>query len=310
MPYGGNLHISKVLSNVASEYMNNELIFNKVFGTVPVMKESDLYYTFNRDFRLEEVRRANGAVANQVTWGVSTSSYNLEEYALADFVTRRDRENSDSIQLDRQTTEFLVNKIQLRCEKDASDLLFTTTSWGNNETLTTATSWNNNTTTADVTQDVLSATSAIIRNSGKRANTMVIGHAVFEDLKYNTDIVSKIQYVERAVAAEDVLASMFDVDRLFVGRAIYDSGAEIPGTETISDIWGDDAWIGYLAPSANMREVSAAYIFQKMSNGNPYRTRKWTEDAREADVIEVSTMQKPKAVATSAAYLFKNTNIV
>ena len=304
MAFGGNLHINKALTNISVKYKNNEYIASKVLKDVPVKKESDLYYVHVRDFRLPDTLRANKAPSNQVTWGVSTSSYVLNEHALSDVITDRDRRNADSpISPDIEATELLTDKIQLRFEKEIADLLFTTGSWSNNMTGSTATSWKYNTTTSAPIQNVLSATGLIIKNSGTKPNTLVLGWDTFEALKENTNVYDRIKYVERAIVTEDLLAALFDVDKVYVGKAIYDAGAEGVG-ESIISLWGGNALLAYFNPKVSLRAVTAALNLRISEAGNPYKVKKWREEKISGDVIEVSTMFAPKAVATSCAYYF------
>lgn len=300
MAYGGNLHISKTLSNVAVEYKNNAYIAQEALGAVSVNKESDLYYTFVRDFAIPEARRANGAVSNQITWGVSTSSYVLQEYALHDVVTDRDRANSDTINIDMQTTEVLMDKIMANVEQQAANLLFTTGTWGGNATLVSATAWRVNTTGSTPVQNILSGTAYIVQNSGRKPNSLILGYQTFDALRLNTDITNRIQYVERAIANKEVMASLFDVDNIYVGSAVKDSGA--PGaTESLGFIWGPDALLCYLEKSPGIKKLSAAYMFRT----GDVKTKKWRKEEIGGDVIEVSMMARTYAVATACGYFFK-----
>jgi len=179
MPYGGSLHISKALTNLSIQYKNSEFIAPQFLKDIPVTKENDLYYVYDRQFRINDTLRGNKSASNMVTWGVSTSSYSVEEHALADIVSDRDRRNADMINIDIDTTEFLTDQILLSQEWEAQSLLFTTTSWGSNTQYTTATSWRYNTTTSAPIQNVLSGTGVVVRNSGVKPNMMVIGWSTF-----------------------------------------------------------------------------------------------------------------------------------
>jgi hypothetical protein len=306
MPNGGNLHIPKVLNNYAIEYMNENYIF-KNFPKLMVNKESDLYYTFIRDFRIPETKRGNGSEANVKTWGVSTSSYNLLERALKDFVTDRDKENSDSIKLERTTVEDLTDDLMRTLEYEASRVLFTTGTWGNNATLNTASSWNYNTTTSAPIQNVLSGTTVIIRSAGTRPNNLFIGNDTFDALKENLNIHERIKYVQKSIVTEDLLASLFDVDKVTVGYSIRDTAQE-GQAEDISSIWGGHALLCYLKPNPSMKDVSA--FKQIVHSKFPMKVVKWREESRSADAIQVGTMQVTKATATQSAYYFSSVTAI
>jgi hypothetical protein len=305
MAYGGNFHISKALSNVSIKYSNNEYVASKVLKDLPVKNESDIIYVYNRDFAVPETRRGNKSPSNMVTWGISTTTYYLDEHALSDVISDRDRNNSDSINLDVDTTEFLTDKILLAQEVDAAALLFTTGTWSNYAQGTTATSWKYNTTTSAPIQMVLSGTSSIVKNSGTKPNTMIVGWATYEVLKENPNVYNRIQYVERAIITEDLLASLFDVQTFVVGAAVMDTPIQADA-ESISFIWGGHALLAYMNPKIGLKQVTAAVNLRINEAGNPYKVKKWREEKLGGDQIEVSTMYKPKAIATACGYYFSS----
>lgn len=312
MSYGGNQHVNKYLTNLSVAYTNKEYIADQVFRSdVAVSKESDQWVTYNIERRYENTLRPNKAPANAATWGVSYTSYSLEEHAIKDLVSDRDRANADQpINVDVDTTEFLTDAIMLRLEKQASDLFFTTTNWSNNGTLTTATSWWGNTTTAVSPMiQVMSATSAIVRAAGLKPNTLILGWQTYEGLKNNSAIYSRVQYVERAIVTPELLAAVFDVERVLVGAASYNNmqeGHAFSGTF----IWGPDAWLGFMAQTPGRKMANAAARLRMTDGGSPYKVKKWRDDELAGDYIEVSTMCKPVAVATLAGYLFKSAGLV
>jgi len=301
----GSTRVNKPLTEISVQYNNDEYIAGKVLKDVMVSKESDLYYVYNNDLRLETTNRANGAPANEATYEVSTSSYSLTEHALKDKITKRDRENVDApLQLDKDTTEYLTDKLMLRQEYEAATLLFTTTSFGNNATLNTATSFVYNTTTSAPIQSVLSATSYILGQGGGKANCAVTSQPVLDALKENDNVFARIQYVERAVLTKELLASLFDLDELFVGSAVYNTAKEGQAS-SLSNIWGNDFLVANIAKNPRLKTRTAAVTLRQRQYGNPVRVRKWNDDERECDFIEVQSMYAPKLIATSSAYLLK-----
>ena len=304
----GSTRINKALSNISVQYKNDEYIFSKVLKDTNVINESDMYWVYNADYTLPETIRANGAPANMVTWSASTSTYRVDEHALKDVVTERDRDNAETpLSIDRDTVEFLTDKILLRQEYEAQKLLFTTTTFSNNTTFTSGTSWKVATSTANPIINVLSATGKILSSSGKRPNVMVMGWATLEALKNNSLVYNRIQYVERAIVTEEILQAVFDVQSIYVGTAVMDTSKEGVHTSTAQGfLWGDDCLLAYFAPSVGRKVVTAATNFRVKKKGLPYRVKKWYDESIEGTYIEVQTMCKPKAVATSAAYLFKD----
>jgi hypothetical protein len=303
----GSLRIKSALSNVAVQYKNENYIAADVMGEIPVNKDAGYYWIYANDFRIEETKRGNKALANMATWAASTSTYTVQKHALKDALSEEDRMNSDLPgSLDVDTTEYLTDKIMLRYEYEVHKLLFTTTSFSNNTTLTSATSWRYNTTTSAPIQNVLSATSVIQKFSGKRPNMAVMGWDVFAALKENANIYGRIQYVERAMVTKDLLAALFDLNAVHVGAAAYmNAGEGLETTTSQSYIWGADCLIAYMDGVPGIKKQSAAVTFRVNEFGKPYRVKKWFSQDYDCDFIEVETKFGPRAVATSCAYLFK-----
>lgn len=304
MAYGGALHVNKVLSNLAVDYAQSFMLF-KDFPVVDVNKESDVYHTFAQQWRIPQTIRANKSPANTFSWNVSTSSYYLDENALKDLITDRDKANVDTIDLNRKTVEFLTEKIMVRSEYNAAATLFTTGSWSQFMQGDTTTSWRYNTTTSAPITNVLSATSLIMRVSGVRPNTLILGEDVFIGLKTNTNVYSRIQYVERAIPTADILAAMFDLDKVIVGYTGYDT-SEDGLTSTFASIWGQNALLCYLSKSASLKDMSAFKVFRRSDMGLPVKVKTWRDEELAGDWIEVGSMAKVYPVATLAGYYFSS----
>src|SRR3990167_10297705 len=114
-----DVHVDAPLTNFALQLRNRSFVAEEVFPVVPVVKESDLYYTFSREeLRDVDTRRASGALAKEVEWVPSTATYTAEEYALRHLLPDRIINNADSPVRPRQTTvDKLMKWITLGQEK-------------------------------------------------------------------------------------------------------------------------------------------------------------------------------------------------
>lgn len=302
----GSKHVNQPLTNLSLEYKNEEYIADSVIPTLPVVKSSDLFYVYTTDFKLPATRRAYGSPANQASWGVSTATYNLEWHSLKDSVIDKDRENTDApLSLDADTTAFLTDKIQLRKEVAAAALLFTTGNWSINRTITgTAAAWH--TSTAFPVQCVLSIAAIVMKNSGKTPNVGVMGYQTYQNVRENTNITGRIQYVERAIVTADILAALFDLPTIKIGRATVDTTQEGLATWSIgsnSFVWDDAFWAGYVAPTPGRKMASAAY---KLAKPQSRQVKKWRDEEIEGDWIEVSEEYSYRTMASMCAYVIIN----
>ena len=102
------------------------------------------------------------------------------------------------------------------------------------------------------------------------------------------------------IIGEDLLAAVFEVGKVYVGKAVYDSAVD-GATESLTAIWGSNALLAHLNPAGGMKKLTAAGILEI---GGKYKVKKWRVEELSGDAIEVSTMYVPKLVATNCAYYF------
>lgn len=299
MPYFNTVHLNRALTNVSVRYNWTEGIADQVFPEVPVQKESDQYFIYSRDhLRLDETIRANRAESNEVGYDHSTATYTLEEHALKELISDRDRNNADApLNLDMDVTEDLTQRIMIRREVEVANIAFTTGSWANNATVGSATAWN--TSASNPISDVLTATASVLQNGFIRPNSAVLGWTPFSLSKINSVTTDRIKYTSRESITPEILAGLFDLDKVLIGQAARITSAE-GATETTGFIWGANGLIYYRPPTPRLKTPSAGYT---LTVGGRFRTKKWREEKKAGDYIEVSTMFVPLAVATSAAYL-------
>lgn len=287
-------------------FKSDGFIASALSPVVPVKHESDEYYIYSYDSLIMPLTyRGNGAVANQATWNMSFSSYSLTEHALRDIVTDRDRNNADpGIKLDVDTTEYLTEKILMRREITLQQLVQTSTTWANSTSLTSTLAWTTNTTNP-ITQ-IDSAASVVVQTSGKTPNVVALSDTVFRTAKENTSTVDRIKYTSADSVTPMMLARLFNVDQVLVGKATQNTAEEGIDTVTMAFIWADTVFIGYVERAPGLKKPSALYTFQQEDSGNPYIVEKYREDARKGDWVEVSSIFSHVAPATGCGYIIED----
>jgi hypothetical protein len=298
-PTKNDVHTDAVLSGVSLMYQNDEYIADRVMPVVPVKKESDLYYTYTRNWRLPEGSRAPGAEAAEVEWNVGTDTYTCQEYALKDKIPDRVRDNADApLDPDVDTTENLTNLVTLLREKRVADIVFAGENHGSTSALSGSDQWDDYA-GSDPIDDVRTARAAVHLASGKMPNTMVVGLQVHLKLLDHPDILERIKYTQRGVITEDLIAQLFEVDNYIVGKALYDSSEE-GGSESLGYVWGKNVALIYAESSPGLRKVSYGYQFQ--SEG--FRTSKWREEKIRSDWVEVGETRDEHIISDDCGYLY------
>ena len=300
MPFVNQVHTDKLLSNVSVKYRNKEYIADQVFPTVPVKEESNVYRIYSRNFRLPNTLRADKAMARDHDFQVSTGSYLLQEHAIKDYVTDRMKQNYDMADLRADTVEELTDVIMRRREREVADL-FTSSSWSLGVSLASGSQFSDNTTTVLPTSVFDTGATTILNNSGFEPNFGIISRDTWVALKNHTSILDRIKYTQ-ILFGQDLLASLLGIDQMLISRAQIDSSAE-GQTESIGNIWSDVAFLGYRPPRPSPKAPSSGYIFQSKAQ----TVKRWRDEERSAEAIEVSILFQPKIVASLTGYLINDT---
>lgn len=299
MPKANQLRVDKLLSSISIKYANKNFIAREVFPEVSVMKRSDLYRIYSRNFRLPETSRADGGLTRRHDFNVSTASYVLEKHGLHEYVSDDQMDNFEPHELRADTTEELTDKILLRMEKSVADLM-TSTSWSQNVSLSAAQQWSLNSTTSNPIPLMDTAATTVLENSGFLPTHAIIPRSVLLAAKNHDSVIDRIKYVSMDITPA-MLAGLFDIDTLLSPTAVIDGSAE-GATESIAALWGDNVFVGYRPASASILRPSAGYVFKK----NVPMVKRWRDEDRESEKIEVNMQYQAKVVASLAGYLIKD----
>lgn len=302
------LHRQTPLENVSVAYMPGGFIGDQLSPRTMVEKESNEYYVYSKDtMQLPETIRADGGEANVASFNLSTASYILEDHAIKEIVTDRQRENADKpIRLDADTTEFLTGIIKTRREVDLQGVVQTKANWSNNSSLTSTLAWSADTTTSNPIRQIDTAASTILLNCGKKPNVVAMNDQTFDAAKEHVSIIDRIKYTSMQSVTENILANLFNVKTVLKAEATYMNGAE-GLTETTARIWNDTVFVGYIDPDMGLKKLTALRTFWKNNTGYPVTVTKWRDNARKGDWIEAEAMFQNKIVASDCGYLIIDT---
>lgn len=300
MPLKNQLHVDKLLSNVSVMYRNQSYVAMELFPEVPVVNSSDLYRVYERNFRVPETARAPGAVAKEWDFNVSTSTYVLERHSLRAFIPDTSARNYDISDLRADQTIHLTDGLLRRLELSTANLI-TTTSWSLNLSLTSIAAWNA-TTTVDPVGHYDTSVATVLRNSGMKMNVTGMGRDAYHALKNNGQIIEKIKYTGKDYG-EAIIAGLIGMEKLVVSDMAQDTAAEgASGGSVIASMWGDAVFVGYKPANPGPLVASAGYVFRS----NIPMVKRYREEDRESDVIEVDMEYSVRAVASLAGFVIKD----
>lgn len=309
MPEAQQVHIDAALTNVSVAYRNNDYIAELIAPRVPVRKQSDRYFIYDAEreaIRLTQDLRAPGSLADEIDYTLSTDSYFCQDHALASAVADEERENADPvIQPDIDRTEFLTERILLKQESIVEEMLRT-----NSDILERTPGpgeeWNVD--TSDPVADVQQARLDVFAQCQRRANVMVLPFQIYEIVRNHPAIVDRIKYTSHGVITTDLLAQVFDVDRVLVPRVFVNNAAK-GQTPDIEELWKMNVYLLHVAERPGLKQMTVANTF--VWNAMPGTVdglvvERWRDHGRKADMIRVQKYYDTKIIAAGAAFRLGN----
>ena len=315
-PKNSSVHINTPLTNISVAFIQDskEFIADKIFPMVPVQKQSDAYFLYERDawFRSDAQERAPGTESSGSGYTIdNTPTYYCKKYAIHKDVSDDIRANADKpIDMDRDATRYVTQQMMLKREKIWMSNYFTTNIWTGSSSggdITPGTLWDAANSTP--IEDIDVQKEAMHKKTGKRANVMVVAPDVHRILRNHVDVLDRIKYTQRGLVTEEILASLFEVDKYVVAYAIENTAAE-GQTISMSHLATKDVLLAYSAPRPSIMEPSAGYIFSWTgllgagAMGN--RIKKFRIEERESDRIEGEMAFDAKLVAPDCGVFFDN----
>lgn len=303
MPEVNNVHTDAILSNISVMYRNAQFVGLQMLPVVPVKKESDKYYIYNSKadrFRIPDTLRAPKTESKTVDWKVTTGTYQCEEHALNDLIDDREKANADKpLNLAVDTTEFLTDLILLAQEKRIADYLSSETYMTNYTTLSGTDQWSDYS-NSDPVGDIETGKETIHGKIFQFPNTLLLGQQVYNKLKHHPDVIDRFKYVKKGIITPDMLADLFEVERVIVGASGYNTAKE-GQTASYSYLWGKVAILAYVEKKPGIKKPSLGYTFQSRK----FKVRKARIETKHSDWIEASHVVDEKLVSVDCGYLIK-----
>ena len=294
-PTRRQVHINAPLSQVSIAYKNSFYIAEEVFPILTVQKQSDLYFTWDKEawFRLRAGTRAPGDPAPEVDYGVSTASYIAVNYSLAKGVPDEIEANADEpIRPLVTATNFVTDGLMLSCEDRVATLVTASGNWATASN--PGTKWDVD--SSDAWGDIDNLVHEVEGQIGRLVNTCVISRNAWQALRNHPDIVDRVKHTREGGRIEPTdFMGWFGFDKVLIGRARKDTSEE-GQTASMTDVWGDMLWVGYVPNSAAIEEPAAGYGFRWQQR----QISNYRQDERHRNLIEGEEWMDEKITASDA----------
>lgn len=309
MPTGRSLHIDTPLSNLAIKAFqgSGNFIAQALFPIVPVGKQSDKYYTIDKDswLLLPNTRRAPKTSPRRIEFKVSSDSYFADNYALAGENSLEDLDNADNAVQLRQNTVNVVTDGLLRDYEDRVARAVTSgTNLGSYVSLSGTNKWSNFV-NSDPLSDVTTARAFIRQRTGLDANTLVIDNDTAAVIRRHPALLELYKYTSGGQITMQQLKDAFDVQTILIGEGIKNMAKE-GATASIVNIWGNNVILAHVEKAISLQTATFGLSFRWTPAGipAPMQVSRYNDPdpGKKVEVIETGYYQDEKIVASALAY--------
>jgi hypothetical protein len=326
-PTQGDVHVNAPLTNVSVAYIQDasNFIADRVFPNIPVLKQSDRYYVYDRaDFNRDEMEeRAPGTESAGGGYDLdNTPTYFAPKFAYHKDVADEIRANSDSVlNPDRDATIFVTQKALIKRERTWAARYFKQGIWQfgavgvdfqpSDGDTTEFLQWSDHGSTP--IEDIRAAKRRVQQQTGFKPNKIVFGPTVYDAIVDHPDVIDRIKYSSSpnspAIANVNTLAQLFEVDEVLVMEAIVNLAPK-GATEDSQFIGGNNCLLAYVTKTPGIMTPTAGYTFSWNGwmgvTGMGHRIKRFRMEHLESDRIEVQMAYDQKVVGSDLGYFFEN----
>ncbi|MBF0614228.1 MAG: hypothetical protein G8237_04910 [Magnetococcales bacterium] len=296
--------IDPVLTEIAQGYRHAEHVGQILFPKVPIQVSGGQVLEFGREsFKLYQVRRAPGAATRRIQFGFLGKSFALVQDSLEAQVPReyqRDASRAPGVDLAQRSVAGALRALSLTLEYDQATLATNPDNYDNNHkiTLSGTDQWSDG--GSNPSGDIDTAREAVRSSVGIYPNTLVLSAVAFAALKNHPKIVERFKYTSRESITPEMLAALWDLQTVAVGKAVAfnDAGEDI-------DIWGNHAILAYTpVKSSGMEDPSYGYTYTLQ--GHPLVEKPYYENNARSWIYPVTYERVPILTGILSGFLIRN----
>lgn len=267
-PTPSDAHINKPLTNVMINWQMNtgRFAYNRAFPSVPVDKQSDRYFIWDRAdvYRDEAGEIGPGDAAPEIVSRLSDSSYYCKVHGVAAKVPDQTARNADSpLNLKRNATRRVTSKTMLKKEKIWVANCFTTGKWSTDlqgsVDFTQFAAPGTGSPVTFIRQEMIKP--FVLLGFDPKDLVLTIGYEVFETFLDHTDFLERYENTQTAILNQQLMAAVLGIKEVVVAMASENTAAE--GKDAVMQFTHADSMLMTYAPAApSIEEPSAGYTFQ------------------------------------------------
>jgi len=312
-PTPSDVHVNTPLTSISVAFMQDqsEFIADKVFPALPVTKQSDRYFVYDKAnwFRAKAQKRAPSTESAGGGFTLNANpTYFADVYAFHKDVDDDTRANADAaIDVDRDATEFVTRDLMLKKKLTWAARYFAPSIWTGSSTggdVTPGVLWNTGGSTP--IEDMRTQLRSIKRKTGFRGNKIAMGDEVWDILQDHPDFLERIKYTQTAIVTTGLLAAVLGVDQVLIGGAIQNISIE-GAADDLQFVFGNDVLICYAPPRPGLLTPTGGYTFMWGARvGGSTRILRFRMEHLKSDRIEGEMSYDQKLVAAEMGAFLLN----
>ncbi len=293
--------IDPILTNVAQGYRHAEHVGHSLFPRVPVQVAGGQVMEFGQEsFRFYNARRAPGSNTKRVEFGYLGKPFALLQDALegkVPFEHLRDAGRVPGINLGTRAANATMRALSLALENEQAGTARNAANYDADHKIDLAAAkWTDDANNPNSDLDI--GKTACADSIGIEPNVLVLSRAAFFAAKNNANVLERFKYTSKESITAVMLAALFDLDHVVVGKAITfdDAGAS-------TAIWGKDAVLAYVPDSpSGTEEPSYTYTMES----HPVVEQPYQDRNAKSWIYPVTYERAPVLSGMTAGYLLQN----
>ncbi len=261
---------NKLLSQLSIGFPNYGFIADKICPIVDVGEDAEqgVYFEWDKYYlnsTVEDVRAIRGHSNEPDDPTVIEKTYNALAHSLAKPIDPREfkQHKNKELKLVQAIQDGLLSLLLIKKEKRVANLFLTAANYdsGNKETLSGSNQWSDFI-NSDPEAKIESSRETVAL-SGFEPNTIMIPINTWRKIRQHPQIRALIKSLDSKLLTDDMIVpALFGLELVVPGSR---SVTSLPGaTESLSRIWGDFVWIGFINKKGSpvKMDPSFAYTFQ------------------------------------------------
>lgn len=263
------------LDSFSLRYANEQTDFiaDSVFPPMPVEKSDFKVWQYDTsNYRPSNSLKSSKSEADTVDYSGFYTSKKAQLHKLKAMVDPADERDFDAVvsDVEEDAAATVMDRLLIDKEVEATTLACTASNYPSDLTSTLGGSATWASDAGDPEADARTARLAVKNRCGKAPNAMALSWTGFEYLKTNAALKDRVKYTSGQSLTEEIIKNLLQVQFIFICKAQKNTNVEGNATQTLSDIWADEALFFVYDPSPRRKKV--CYGVQGIRNELKTRT--------------------------------------